>query len=121
MTIILIGNKLDLERQRQVSYEEGEQFAKKHNLSFFLETSAKTSEKVEAAFIESAQIILNRLERGDLMPDDTHGSNGIKTGDYMKGVNGAGGLGNGGNGGSSDGLVRIDQKNANSSNTGCSC
>ena len=32
MTIILIGNKVDLENERQVTYEEGEAFAKKYNL-----------------------------------------------------------------------------------------
>ena len=46
MTIILIGNKVDLENDREVSYEEGLQFAKKYNLNFF-ETSAKTAYNVE--------------------------------------------------------------------------
>jgi len=121
MTIILIGNKLDLERQRQVSYEEGERFAKQNNLAYFMETSAKTSEKVEAAFINSAQIILNRIERGDLVADDVHASNGIKSGDYMKGLNGNGGSG-GANGSSSGGLVKIDQNPSNNGGGGgCPC
>ena len=50
MQIILIGNKVDLESERQVSTEEGETFAKKHNLIFF-ETSAKTAINVEKAFL----------------------------------------------------------------------
>eukprot|EP00493_Phyllostaurus_siculus_P001396 UN01404 len=49
MTIMLIGNKCDLEHRRQVSTEEGEAFAQKHGL-MFLETSAKTAENVEEAF-----------------------------------------------------------------------
>ena len=40
VTVILIGNKKDLEDKRQVSYEEGEAFAKENGL-MFLETSAK--------------------------------------------------------------------------------
>ena len=49
MTIMLIGNKSDLESRRAVSKEEGEQFAREHNL-FYLETSAKTAANVEEVF-----------------------------------------------------------------------
>jgi len=45
MTIMLIGNKSDLER-REVSAEEGHEFARQHGL-IFLETSAKTAQNVE--------------------------------------------------------------------------
>jgi Ras-related protein Rab-2A len=48
---MLIGNKADLgETKRRVTYEEGERFAKLHNL-VFIETSAKTAYNVEEAFI----------------------------------------------------------------------
>ena len=47
--VILIGNKKDLEDKRQVSYEEGENFAKENGL-MFLETSAKTAYNVVEAF-----------------------------------------------------------------------
>lgn len=50
-TIMLIGNKSDLEAKRAVSYEEGEAFAKAHGL-FFMETSAKTSANVEEVSTE---------------------------------------------------------------------
>lgn len=46
MTIMLIGNKSDLDTRRQVSTEEGERFAKEHGL-IFMETSAKTAYNVE--------------------------------------------------------------------------
>lgn len=46
MTIILVGNKSDLEHRRTVMYDEGAQFAKEHGL-IFLETSAKTAANVE--------------------------------------------------------------------------
>ena len=48
--IIIIGNKSDLEEKRQVSTEEGQRFAKEEGL-VFLETSAKSSENVEDAFL----------------------------------------------------------------------
>jgi len=34
MQVILIGNKIDLEKERQVSTEEGRNFAKKEGLKF---------------------------------------------------------------------------------------
>ena len=43
--IFLIGNKSDLEAQRDVTYEEARQFAEENGLTF-LETSAKTGQKV---------------------------------------------------------------------------
>ena len=46
MTIMLIGNKCDLDARRQVSFEEGERFAKENGL-IFTETSAKTAFNVE--------------------------------------------------------------------------
>jgi len=46
MIILLIGNKNDLKMEREVSTEEGIEFAEKHNLIFF-ETSAKTAAGVE--------------------------------------------------------------------------
>ena len=48
VSIILIGNKKDLENERQVSTEEGQQLAKEYNISFF-ESSAKTDENVKIA------------------------------------------------------------------------
>ena len=47
--IVLVGNKNDLENERKVSYEKGEEFAKNHGIKFF-ECSAKTKTNVEEAF-----------------------------------------------------------------------
>ncbi|KAJ3332297.1 hypothetical protein HDU76_000725 [Blyttiomyces sp. JEL0837] len=60
----LIANKSDLAAKRQVSREEGEAFAKKNNLMYF-ESSAKTGENVEEAFLSVASAIYEhlRLER----------------------------------------------------------
>lgn len=46
IVIILVGNKIDLEANRQVTREEGETFAQKNGL-YFIETSAKTAENVD--------------------------------------------------------------------------
>ena len=53
----LIGNKKDLEYERQVSKEEGEKFAKEKNFDFFIEISAKTGENLKAIFIKAAKIL----------------------------------------------------------------
>ena len=49
ITIVLIGNKSDLEDQRQVTKEQGEDKANKLQLAF-LETSAFSGENLEKAF-----------------------------------------------------------------------
>ena len=70
ITIILIGNKNDLENERQVSYEEGESFAKENGL-LFLETSAKTANNIAEAFNLSAMKILNNIPKNvETIPKD---------------------------------------------------
>ena len=81
--MILIGNKKDLEDKRQVSYEEGEAFAKENGL-MFLETSAKTAYNVVESFNLSAQCILNNIERTGI--DPTISSN-INLNKGMEGIN----------------------------------
>lgn len=46
---LLVGNKTDLDDQREVSTEEGRKFAM-DNKMYFIETSAKTQNKVFEAF-----------------------------------------------------------------------
>eukprot|EP01099_Mayorella_cantabrigiensis_P005577 TRINITY_DN4525_c0_g1_i1.p1 TRINITY_DN4525_c0_g1~~TRINITY_DN4525_c0_g1_i1.p1 ORF type:complete len:220 (+),score=37.79 TRINITY_DN4525_c0_g1_i1:141-800(+) len=83
MTIMLVGNKIDLENRRAVSTEEGERFANKHNL-IFLETSAKSAENVEEAFLGTARKIHENIQKGVIDPTDE--SNGIKLGPKHPGV-----------------------------------
>ena len=47
--IYLIGNKIDLEKQRQISLEEAQIFAKKENIKY-VETSAVKNVRVEEVF-----------------------------------------------------------------------
>ncbi len=48
-SFIIVGNKVDKEKEREVSKEEGEELAK-HLRTTYIETSAKTGENVEKAF-----------------------------------------------------------------------
>mmetsp|Transcript_22009 Transcript_22009/g.56562 ORF Transcript_22009/g.56562 Transcript_22009/m.56562 type:complete len:101 (-) Transcript_22009:588-890(-) len=77
MTIMLIGNKSDLEHRRAVSFDEGKRFADEHGL-IFLETSAKTAANVEEAFVHTARTIYDKVSQG--LFDVSNESNGIKVG-----------------------------------------
>ena len=67
--VIVIGNKKAVEDKRQVTYEEGESFARENGL-MFLETSAKTAFNVVEAFNLSAQAILNNIEKTGVDPTE---------------------------------------------------
>jgi Ras-related protein Rab-1A len=58
---LLVGNKCDLEQNRQVSYEEGKAYADQLGIKF-LETSAKNSVNVENAFFAMANEIKARVQ-----------------------------------------------------------
>ncbi|KAI9359027.1 ras family-domain-containing protein [Pilaira anomala] len=73
--ITLIGNKNDLEKNRQVSREEAAQFAKENGL-FFLETSAKSADNIEKAFVQTAEEIQKKIQGGDI--DMNSETNGVK-------------------------------------------
>lgn len=75
MTIMLIGNKSDLESKRVVSKEEGEQFAKKNGL-VFMETSAKTASNVDEAFLRTATIIYENVQKGTIELSVVSGKSG---------------------------------------------
>ena len=62
MTIFLVGNKADLENQRQVTYDEGFNFAQSNGL-YFLETSAKEGNNIVEAFQTMAEQIFEKTEK----------------------------------------------------------
>ena len=59
--IVIIGNKADLEAQRMVSYEEGEEFANQHGYHFY-ETSEKTEQNLQKAFDDIFQQLYSLFE-----------------------------------------------------------
>ena len=77
MVIMLIGNKSDLDSRRQVSTNEGEQFAQEHGL-IFMETSAKTAHNVEDSFIKTSTMIYDNIDRG--VYDLSNDKSGIRVG-----------------------------------------
>ena len=60
---LLIGNKNDLESERKVTFNEGKEFADSNGMKF-IETSAKTADKVYEAFeLLTKEIIKNNLNK----------------------------------------------------------
>ena len=76
--IILVGNKKDLDAQREVSFQEASQFAKENDL-IFIECSALNGENVEETFLKCARSILTYIESGQINPDRL--GSGIQFGD----------------------------------------
>ena len=74
--VILVGNKCDLEHQRQVSYEEANEFALNNSL-LFVETSAKSGLNVNNAFLLPAQIIHEKIKTKEI---------DLSRGDYLLGI-----------------------------------
>ncbi|MFX1296925.1 MAG: hypothetical protein ACFFD2_18965, partial [Promethearchaeota archaeon] len=60
ISLILVGNKIDLEDERVVSNEEGEALAQKLSLSY-IETSAKTGANINDAFKMLALLMIKRF------------------------------------------------------------
>ena len=81
--IILIGNKIDLEDKREVTFQEGEEFAKKNDL-FFLETSAKNFININESFNKLTEEIYQNIE---VLEDEEKSKNSIKIDDIHSIVN----------------------------------
>lgn len=56
--ILLVGNKLDLGENREISKEQIEQFKEEHNISESVEISLKTKENVEKMFMKLMEMVL---------------------------------------------------------------
>jgi small GTP-binding protein len=59
--ILLVGGKLDLEKNRQVSKEDGMKVAHSRNLNKLIECSSKTGENVEYIFETITKLMVNRF------------------------------------------------------------
>jgi Ras-related protein Rab-2A len=60
--VILIGNMKDREHKREVSIEKAEAFRARHNIPFFVETSAKTGENVETIFTMASKLLYHNFK-----------------------------------------------------------
>lgn len=54
LTIVLVGNKTDLESDWKISFEQGRKLANENGM-FFVESSAKDGNNVNKIFNESAE------------------------------------------------------------------
>lgn len=75
---LLVGNKCDQEKSREVSQEEGEKYAHDHNMEY-IETSAKSGKNVEECFHKIAKRIFQMVHDGYITVHD--GWDGVKKGD----------------------------------------
>ena len=77
--IFLIGNKADLEYNRQVKIDEANQLKNENGFHYFSEASAKTGLNTQKVFIEAAKLLYRehlkykkRANRTDVGNDDPH-------------------------------------------------
>jgi Ras-related protein Rab-2A len=75
--MILIGNKCDLDAKREVTYDQGKDFADRNKM-LFIEVSARQRINIEEAFIELTKVLIKRIE--DNLIDVTDMNNGIRMG-----------------------------------------
>lgn len=62
VTMMLVGNKADMEADRQVSKEEAMQYAKEKKM-LFIETSAKNRTNIDESFFELTKKILPTMSK----------------------------------------------------------
>jgi len=74
INVFLIGNKIDLEEEREVRSEEGETFKEKYELIKFIESSAKSGFNALNIFIEAAKLLYDEYlqENKNKMVNDSY-------------------------------------------------
>jgi small GTP-binding protein len=63
LKIAVLGNKMDLEQDRVVNWASGQLFTEEHKAELFSETSAKSGQNVEAAFLALAKALVAKSEK----------------------------------------------------------
>ena len=71
--LYLIGNKIDMEKEREVTYEEASNLAKMYNIQYF-ETSAKTGLKIKETFHKLYEDIYNLNKKLENQDDNEDGN-----------------------------------------------
>lgn len=67
VVVMLVGNKADLGSEREVTFQEGKEFAESQGL-LFMEASALLGDQVTELFTAVAQELLQREEQKDAVP-----------------------------------------------------
>ena len=81
--VFLIGNKCDLEANRAVSIEEGENFKTQKKLDKFIETSAKTGKNARSVLVEAAKILYKDYLKAKEEMNEENGED-IKKGEKLE-------------------------------------
>ena len=55
--VFLIGNKIDLEKEKKITKEKGEKFKELNNLDLFMEASAKSGINAQNIFVQAAKLL----------------------------------------------------------------
>ncbi|KAN0030364.1 hypothetical protein ACTA71_010129 [Dictyostelium dimigraforme] len=86
--IMMIGNKIDLEEERQVTFQEGKDLARCLNMSF-MEVSAKNRTNVEEVFNETVRIVKRKEDPQSHKPtkDGDSKKSLVNTGKIIKKIN----------------------------------
>jgi small GTP-binding protein len=83
--VFLIGNKNDLEKERKITKEQGENYAKINKMNLFIESSAKTGFNSKKIFIKAAKMLYDEhLKYKDM--GNIEGDNEVKNLDIQKQV-----------------------------------
>lgn len=69
--VILIGNKADLEAEREVTTQQGKDFSTTNKMNVFMEASAKTGLNAQNVFIKAAQILYEDYNKYQDQNEDT--------------------------------------------------
>ena len=78
--VFLIGNKVDLENERKITKEQGQNFAETNKLNLFIEASAKTGFNAKKIFIKAAKMLYDEhLKYKDVEERATTGGTEVQT------------------------------------------
>jgi len=70
VNLVLIGNKCDLENEKAIPKEKGQEIADEYDVKFF-ETSAKENINVQDAFSSLVNMVCDRMFTSSTKPDET--------------------------------------------------
>ena len=77
--LFLVGNKQDLEVDREVTREMAQQFAKENGIKYSTETSAKSGINVNQLFFDAAKFLYNQIRNQDMASDSQSSLSGSQS------------------------------------------